>query len=402
MRRASVILSLLAACAARETPFVADEGHGAEDLVSQIAMPTYGEVIRIGALFAFKGRASSTEENTLRGITVAVNAVNEAGGIGGRRVEIVKLEFDGSAPDAEAAARRAAGEGVVAVLGPSWSNPALAAAPILQEARVPMIVTLATHPDITRGRDHVFRISSDDRAQARALAGFVKDELAAGAHGYVTFVDLADTASLSYTTLFVEEMERRGCGEAARQTYTADDSDDKLRAEWREVLAKHPDARVAFLPLKVRDVGRVMRAGRDAGFGGTFVGGDGWGNIELLAAGGKAAVGAYFTSHWNEAVDEPTSLEFFERYVSLHKMIPTLGAALGYDAARALLGVIARVGPDRERVREGLAALTAFPSTTGPLRFDGDRNALRSVVILRVDLSRFTPYRILPPEAAGP
>lgn len=404
MRRANAIVVALVmlACARRETAFVVDDpesGETQEQVEGAVKTALVlgqgtGATIRIGALFAFKARSSTTEENTLKGINVAVGAVNAAGGVGGRQVEIVKLEFDGTPQDAEAAARRAPELDVVAVLGPSWSNPALAAAPVLQAAGIPMIVTLATNPAITKDRPFVFRISSDDVAQARALAAFVKEEL--GAASFATFLDLGDSASQSYTTIFVAEMAARGGKEAGRVAYTDDDTDDKLRADWGKLLADSPGMTVAFLPLKVRDVGRVMRAGRAAGFTGTFVGGDGWGNIELLAAGGKAAVGAFFTSHWNEALDLPASLEFFEAYVTANKATPTLGAALGYDAARVLLATIATVGTDPTKLRDALAAVHDFPSTTGPLRFDGDRSALRSVVILRVDLSRFTPYKIVP------
>ncbi len=409
MARPSRVFTLLfalvaIACGRRDTAFVVDE-IGAADDPSQVAVKEANvllggpDALRVGALFAFKSKSSATEENTLRGINVAVAAVNEAGGIAGRRVEIVPLEFDGTAQDAEDAARRALTMNLVAVLGPSWSNPALAAAPILQGAGIPMIVTLATNPAITKDRPFVFRISSDDRRQAQALAGFVKDKLG-GDLGYLTFVDVADTASLSLADVFADEMGARGGKEAKRVRYTDDDPDAKLQSDWRDLLANAAGAKIAFLPLKVRAVGRVMRAGRAAGFQGTFVGGDGWGNLELLAAGGRAAVGSYFASHWNPAIDLPTSVDFFERYLTANKSEPSLGAALGYDAARALFQVLAAVGTDRGKIRDALAALTDFPSTTGPLRFDDNRSAMRSVVILRVDLSRFTPEVIVapPPE----
>ncbi len=393
MRSAAIPLLVAAACGGRETPFVVESAvSGAPaEAVAPASDPT---AIRIGALFAFESKSSLTEENTFKGISVAVQAVNEAGGIGGRRVEIERISFDGTSQKAVEAARRAVDRGVVAVLGPSWSNPALAAAPILDEAKVPMIVTLATNPEITKGRPWVFRISSDDRAQAQGLAAFAHIELRATS--FATVVDVGDTASLSLTALFVDEMTRQGCNEALRVEYTSDQADDKLAALWGEILARAPP--IVFLPLKVRDVGRVMRAGRAAGFTGTFVGGDGWGNIELLAAAGKAALGSYFASHWDESLDVDTSLEFFEAYVNLHKSRPTLGSALGYDAARVLLDTIRRVGTDRAGIRDALAAIDSFPATTGPLAFDADRSARRPVVILRVDLARFVPHKVIPPK----
>src|SRR5437868_5136907 len=134
-RAFTLLFALVAlACGRRDTAFVVDE-IGAADDPSQVAVKEANvllggpDALRVGALFAFKSKSSATEENTLRGINVAVAAVNEAGGIAGRRVEIVPLEFDGTAQDAEDAARRALGMSLVAVLGPSWSNPALAAAP---------------------------------------------------------------------------------------------------------------------------------------------------------------------------------------------------------------------------------------------------------------------------------
>ena len=87
----------LSACALQETPFVVDDPEA--DL--PVAGLESGKTVRIGALFAFDSRASLTENNTLRGIELAVRDANVAGGIGTRPLEVVKLSFDGSAASAE-------------------------------------------------------------------------------------------------------------------------------------------------------------------------------------------------------------------------------------------------------------------------------------------------------------
>lgn len=396
--RSVLLIVLLAACAMRETPFVLDDpGQGESGAERAKSIGT--DAIRIGALFAFESRSSLTENNTFSGIELAVRDANAAGGVGGRAIEVVKFSFDGTAPSAELAAKKAVESGVSAIIGPSWSNPALKAAPVLDGARVPMIVTLASHPDVTRGRPFVFRIVADDVAQARALATFTRDDL--GATEYATFVDLADASSLSAASRFADAMGALGGREVRRAEYRSEGSDEAVAASWKALL-KGRAAPVAYLPTKVRDTARVMRIGRAQGFSGTFVGGDGWGNLELMVIAGKASRGAAFVSHWNPDVDAEGSVDFLERYLAAHRVEPTIGAAAGYDAARALvLAMIAAGGDDREKVRNALAAGT-FPCTTGSLEFDAERTARRPLLVLKVGISRFATHRLVaPPALAG-
>ena len=383
----------LSACALQETPFVVDDPEA--DL--PVACLESGKTVRIGALFAFDSRASLTENNTLRGIELAVRDANVAGGIGARPLEVVKLSFDGSAASAEAAAKRAVGLGLVAVLGPSWSNPALKAAAVLNEAGVPMIVTLATHPDVTRERPYVFRAVGDDVALTRALATFVYRGL--GARSWATFIDVDDESSVSAATSLATRLRRMGAIEARRIEYRSSASDADVAKSWSALLSESAPP-VVFLPTKVRDTARIMRLGRSRGFKGSFVGGDGWGNRELMIIAGQSARGAYFVTHWNPDLDLAASVDFLGRYLTLHQVEPTVGAAVGYDAARALITALQEPGgTDRARLRDFLAA-GSFSSTTGQLRFDAQRTAVRPIVVLKVGVARFDLHDVVQPDKA--
>jgi branched-chain amino acid transport system substrate-binding protein len=258
-------------------------------------------------------------------------------------------------------------------------------------------VTLATHPDVTHGRPWVFRIVGDDVAQARTLATFVHEELQASE--YATFVDLSDASSLSAAARFADATAPRGVRELRRVEYSSAAADEAVAASWTELM-KARAVPVIFLPTKVRDTARLMRLGRERGFTGTFVGGDGWGNRELMIIAGKSSRGAYFVTHWNPDLDVEGSTDFLERYLAQHRTEPTVGAAAGYDAARTLIAAMRTAGGDDQmKIRDALAAGT-FPCTTGTLRFDAEHTALRPMLVLKVGISRFDTHRLVSPEVA--
>jgi ABC-type branched-subunit amino acid transport system substrate-binding protein len=73
---------------------------------------------------------------------------------------------------------------------------------------------------------------------------------------------------------------------------------------------------------------------------------------------------------------------------------------VGYDAARALITALQEPGgTERARLRDFLAA-GSFSSTTGPLRFDAQRTAVRSIVVLKVGVARFDLHDVVQPDKA--
>ncbi len=96
------------------------------------------------------------------GMRLAIEELNAAGGLLGRRVTLVSEDDRSRTEEAEVAARQLIGRHqAVAILGPISSTRTLAVAPVAHEHGVPVLTPTATHPQGDSGpRVHIPRLRS--------------------------------------------------------------------------------------------------------------------------------------------------------------------------------------------------------------------------------------------------
>ena len=115
---------------------------GAAALASSLAKPAIAakEPIRMGYLPALTGPSSSTGIGINRGVQLAVEEINAAGGIDGRPIELITRDTQSEPTKAvNGAAELAKGEKVSVVLGPVNSGESLAVVPLLARSNVPQV-----------------------------------------------------------------------------------------------------------------------------------------------------------------------------------------------------------------------------------------------------------------------
>src|SRR5690606_14848681 len=111
--------------------------------------------------------------------------------------------------------------------------------------------------------------------------------------------------------------------------------------------------------------------------------GDGWDSSQLVAIGGSAIEGAYYSNH--SAPDQPNMKEFVEKYRAAYGATPDALGGLGYDAMMVLFDAMKRAksleGKDLARA---IAQTKNFPGVTGTITIDRDHNAQKGVVIVQI------------------
>lgn len=234
MRKLLVILSLLlvlAACAPEPVePEMADEPEMPEE-------PEMGETIVMGAVMPLSGDAASYGEPISQQLMLAVDNINEAGGIDGKMLEI-KLEDGKCNPkDASTAATKLIDvDGVKVIFGGVCSGETLGMAPIAEQNEVVLISPSATSPDITDAGDYVFRTAPSDAYAAKVAAekaiemGFMK---AAILH---ETTDYAQGLQRTFETVFEES----GGEIAAVESFSTEDTD--LRTQALKIKNTNADA----------------------------------------------------------------------------------------------------------------------------------------------------------------
>ena len=360
------------------------------------------EQIVIGEYGSLTGTDATFGGSTRDGVQVAWDELNAEGGkIGGLAVGEIKPEDDeGKAEEAATAVQKIVNQDqAVAVIGEVASSRSLAAAPICQNAGVPMISPSSTNPKVTQAGDYIFRVCFLDDFQGWVMANFTAGKLRMTKVAILWDVKSDYSKGLKdyYTTAFTS----MGGTIVGDQSYSSGDQD--FRAQLTALKAKNPQA--IFVPGYYTEAGLIARQAREIGFKGPLLGGDGWESSKLIEIGGDAMNGCYYSNHW--ALDAPDSnlQHFVAEYKEKFKSDPDAIAGLAYDATRILFQAMTRLATEDPKTFAGLSSKSAgtdlrkqataklrdmiaqtknYPGATGQITIDPNRNASKPAVVIEI------------------
>ncbi|MBC7968139.1 MAG: ABC transporter substrate-binding protein [Fuerstia sp.] len=338
--------------------------------------------IVIGHFASMTGSEATFGQSTDNGIKLAVDEINAAGGIDGKKIRLITYDDKGDAREAGTAVTRlTTKDGVVAVLGEVASGLSLAGAPICQEAGIPMVSPSSTNPKVTKIGDMIFRVCFIDPFQGSVCAKFAREHEGLKAAKAAILTDQASPYSVGLQEEFEKAFEKLGGKIVSKQTYQGGDQD--FSAQLTAIRSSEPD--VVFVPGYYTDVGNVALQARKLGLTAPLLGGDGWDSSKLGEIAGKSIDGCFYSNHYSQEDPNPAVQEFIKTYSERHQQTPDGLAALGYDAARILFEAMKRAKSVEGKVLAAeLAKTKEFDGVTGKISIDGDRNAVKSAVILEM------------------
>jgi branched-chain amino acid transport system substrate-binding protein len=344
-----------------------------------------GAEIVVGEYGSLTGTTATFGQSTHNGITQAFDEINAAGGLLGKKVKVL-VEDDRSQPEeATTAVTKLINQShVVAMLGEVSSSRSLAAAPICQSNKVPMVSPSSTNPRVTQVGDYIFRVCFIDPFQAPVMAKFAANTLKIKRVAILT--DVRNDYSIGLQTFFRQSFKSLGGEIVAEQSYSEGDSD--FRAQLTQIKAANPEA--IYLPGYYTEAATIARQARELGITVPLMGGDGWDSPKLFEIGGAALDGCYISNHYSVDDPSPAIQKFVSEYKARYKDSPDALAALGYDAARILADAIKRAGStDGEKVRDALKTVKDFAGVTGKITINSDRNAVKPAVVLKIEKGKF-------------
>jgi branched-chain amino acid transport system substrate-binding protein len=211
------------------------------------------EPVKVAAIFAKTGLASHTDAFALRGVALAVEEINENGGLLGHPVQLIEIDNQSTPLGSKQAAKTALNLGVTAVIGCCWSSHSLAMAPLLQEASVPMISPLSTNPEVTRVGDYIFRVCFVDSFQGQVMARFAIEDL--HARSAVVLINVSSPYSMDLSDFFIKSFTAAGGQVLWKGKYREKAVDFSEILD--EVRRHAPDA--VFLPGYAPDSALIIR-----------------------------------------------------------------------------------------------------------------------------------------------
>jgi branched-chain amino acid transport system substrate-binding protein len=338
--------------------------------------------ILIGHYGSLTGSQATFGISTDNGIKMAIEDLNAAGGINGRKVKLVTYDDKGEAREASTAVTRlVTKDGVVAVIGEVASGLSLAAAPICQDGGVPMISPSSTNPKVTKVGDMIFRVCFIDPFQGKVCAKFAREHESLKASKAAIVTDQGSPYSVGLEEEFEKSFVALGGTVVSKQTYQAGDQD--YSAQLTSIRAAEPD--VIFVPGYYTEVASMILQARKLGMTQPFVGADGWDSAKLGEIAGDAINGCFYSNHYSQEDPSPKIQDFIAKYKAKHNEIPDALAALGHDSAMILFDAMKKAGSlEGAAIAAELAKTKDFDGITGKISIDAERNAVKPAVMLEM------------------
>ncbi len=345
--------------------------------------------IKIGLITPMTGEVAVYGMAVKNAVELYINAFNDAGGIDGRKIELIVYDDKGDATESVNAYQKlVTSDEVVAIIGAVTSTPTLAVMQASVSDNIPMITPTATHPDVTSYGKNAFRACYTDDVQAISCANFAKTGLEVKTAAIIYGSE--DPYSTGLKEVFEAKCEENGIQIVAVEGYSASDVDYK--SQLTNIIAKEPE--VLFVPDYYNTVYTVAKQARELGYEGEFLGVDGVdGVLAIEGADVSYLDGLYFSNHYATDTDSQAVRDFIDAFQKKYNEVPNALAALGYDAADILVQAVALAVADGVKMEAGKECYQAIidkiatiklDGVTGNITFDADHNTQKTCTIITV------------------
>jgi len=329
--------------------------------------------IKIGFHAPMTGFAASDGKSSSEGAKLAVSQINAAGGVLGKKLELVTYDDQAKATMAIPIANKLIGQDKVPVaVSGSYSGPTRSAAGVFQDAKIPYVAAYAIHPDVTRAGDYVFRTSFLGIIQGKAGAKLVGEMLG---KKRVVVITLQNDFGKSLAAGFKEAAKSYGIQIINEYQYSI--KDRQFGSIVTKVKADKPDA--IYASGYYFTAGPLVSQLRGAGIAVPIIGQEGYDSQKFIEIAGKAAEGVIITTSLDRDSDVPETKHFIEAFEKKAGFKTDMVAASSHTAIKVVADALKRAGSvDAKAIRDAIAK-TNLKVSTGTIKFNKLGEVMKAV-----------------------
>jgi branched-chain amino acid transport system substrate-binding protein len=356
--------------------------------------PTTADDIKVGVFLSLSDKNADFGKTTLNGIQLAVDQVNASGGVNGKKITLVTKDTRSSPEQAQTVAKELATQDKVAVaIGSVESGQSIKAAPVFQEAGIPMVSPSSTNPDVTKQGDCIFRVCYLDDFQGAACAAFAFKDLGFRKAAIIFAQD--DDYSKGLADFFRTSF--KGMGGSIVEEAAFQGNASEFKDQVTKIAAANPD--VIFAPVYYSSIGLIARDFRKQGVQAPLLGGDGWESPQLIQLAGETLEGCYFGYHYDPEDSDPKVQGYLKDYKEKFGTEPNSLSALGYDAVYTVVKAIELGGgASPAQIKDGLTKVKDFHGVTGTYSIDANRNAQKAITMLKIGGTDLKKVKVIQPS----
>ena len=337
------------------------------------------EPLRVGSILSVTGPAAFLGEDMKAGLQLAVDEINAAGGIGGRKIAWTFYDAESQTQKVISATRRLISQDKVQLIlsGGNMSGIALAMAPMAESASIPFISSEGALAIVTpvAERKWVFKSTVDDEDVLERIADyFAKKNIKKVAL-------IADTSGFGQGA--VTQMKKVGPRRSLDVSYESfDPADTDMMPQLTRIRDSGAEAIICWTvtPAGVVFLKQAQQLGLDSR---TLIHSYGFVSSHYMTLAGDAAKPVLLASLKFPVGDQlPDSdplkagiLRLFRSYQERFNRAASLYAAESYDAAMLAKEALSKVGGDVSKLPQGMEQIKNFAGMSGVFSFAPERHS---------------------------
>jgi branched-chain amino acid transport system substrate-binding protein len=355
------------------------------------------EPYKVGGVFSVTGAQSFLGDPEKKSMEMLVEAINAKGGIDGHPLEAVIYDDEGDPTKAVLAANKLISkDNVIAVLGPSLTPTTLAIAPILEQAKVPLISCAAGIKITDPVKPYVFKTAQSDVLAVAAIYKYMQKQ------------NIKKIGIISVANAFGESGKEQLLAQASTfkmeivQTESFDAKDSDMTAQLTKIRKAQPDAVIcwgtnpgpAVVAKNMQQLGMTTPLYQSHGVAsGKFIELAGDAAEGIILPTGKIMVANLLPE---KDVHRPVLLQYAKDFSDRFKMPASGFGGYAFDALGILAKAMAGTNGDRDKIRDNIEKLTGYVGISGTFNFSPkDHNGLGEDAFVMVRIQKGT-WALLP------
>ena len=334
--------------------------------------------IRIGFIVQVTGASAAEGAYIMKAANLALKQINEAGGVNGKKINLVIQDSQSTNPGALAALNKLVEQNkVLIIIGPVKSTMILAISDAVKNFKVPTAMG-GTNVTLTKkGNPWLFRCRPDDSITAYAMVKYAKEDMKATKIGILHDTDAFGTGGADLLEKYAKEM---GITVVKREKYTTKDKDftaqllslESAGAEVMMVYGTNPED-VAIIQREYRQLGSPLK----------YLGSPSSGMKDCLNLAKEASEGLICVADYVPGESE-ASKRYSDAYRKEYREEMDSTTSWTYDALYMFVNAIAKVGEDREKIMKAILATKDYKGVPGTYSFTANGDGLHEVSIVQI------------------
>lgn len=336
--------------------------------------------IKIGGMFNITGQNASQAELWMKAADLAVKQINDAGGVSGKKIVLVKEDAQSTNPGSLAAYQRIIEvDKPVAILMTNLSTQIQAVSDAAKAAGLPEATGGTAVKNTNMGNPWILRLRPDDSIAAAAMVQYIKNDMKLTKIGILNDTDAFGHGGGDLVAQYAKE---QGLTVVRREEFTAGTKDFTapllaIKSAGAEVLDSYP--------TRPDDAALIEKQYRTLGAPYQFMGDPGSAEADTLSLAKDAANGIYAVIDYMPGVADVDKKYLADYAAAYNGEQADTQAAYNYDAIYLFANAIKKVGTDPTKIKDAILGIHGdWQGACGTFDFTPNGDGLHSNAVIQV------------------